>query len=649
MTDLHAILKQYWGYDTFRPFQEDAIKTVLNGIDTLVLLPTGGGKSVCFQVPVLAMEGVCIVVTPLIALMKDQVEQLKRRSIFAAAIHSGMSKNEIDITLDNCIHGNTKFLYVSPERLRTDIMVARVKQMNVCLLAIDEAHCISAWGYDFRPAYLLISDFRKIIAGVPSPAGKRQDVPLMALTATATEEVRADILEKLEMRNARVFKQSFARANLSYSAFSEENKERKLLQILKNVAGTAIVYVRTRKRTKELADWLNRQGISAQNYHAGLPFRERSDRQTAWIKNQVRVVVATNAFGMGIDKPDVRAVVHFDLPDNLEAYYQEAGRAGRDEQKAYAVALFTKIDLEELSESVERKYPPIEVLKRVYQALANYYKLAVGGGEFASFDFDIQEFTGVFGLAVNETHYALKLLEEEGFLQLSESFNDASKIHFLVDNRQLYDFQIRYQEMDSFIKVILRMYGGELFTEYVRISENELGQVYFAPENEVVKKLKFMHEREIIDYEPRKSKPQLTFLTPRYDATLLPLNVFEINKKKERDIKKARAVAHYASHTRICRTLLLLEYFNEFDAEACGVCDICIQNKKNELAQNPGLETTLTNFLAQNGPVTPNELGIAFEDIPEKDFLQTLQQLIKEETIRYDDAGKLSLTNKTQH
>ncbi|UON82063.1 RecQ family ATP-dependent DNA helicase [Dyadobacter chenwenxiniae] len=639
MTNLHAVLKQYWGYDTFRPFQEDAIKTVLNGIDTLVLLPTGGGKSVCFQVPVLAMEGVCIVVTPLIALMKDQVEQLKRRSVSAAAIHSGMSKNEIDITLDNCIHGHTKFLYVSPERLRTDIMIARVKQMNVCLLAIDEAHCISAWGYDFRPAYLLISDFRKLLP----------KVPVMALTATATEEVRADILEKLEMRNARVFKQSFARANLSYSAFSEENKERKLLQILKNVSGTAIVYVRTRKRTKELADWLSRQGISAQNYHAGLPFRERSDRQTAWIKNQVRVVVATNAFGMGIDKPDVRAVIHFDLPDNLEAYYQEAGRAGRDEQKAYAVALFTNIDLEELSASVERKYPPIEVLKRVYQALANYYKLAVGGGEFVSFDFDIQEFTGIFGLAVNETHYALKLLEEEGFLQLSESFNDASKIHFLVDNRQLYDFQIRYQEMDSFIKVILRMYGGELFTEYVRISENELGQVYFAPENEVVKKLKFMHEREIIDYEPRKNKPQLTFLTPRYEAALLPLNIFEIERKKDRDIKKARAVAHYAAHTRICRTLLLLEYFNEFDAEACGVWDICIQNKKTELAQNPDLETALVTFLVQNDPITPNDLGKAFETIPEKDFLQTLQHLIKEETIRYDTTGKLSLTNKTQH
>ncbi|KAA6439635.1 RecQ family ATP-dependent DNA helicase [Dyadobacter flavalbus] len=638
MIDLHSVLNQYWGYDSFRPFQEEAIRTVLNGMDTLVLLPTGGGKSVCIQVPVMVSEGVCIVVTPLIALMKDQVEQLKKRGIPAASIHSGMSRNEIDFTLDNCVHGNTKFLYVSPERLRTDIMIERVKKMKVCLLAVDEAHCISAWGYDFRPSYLLIADFRKLISGVP----------VMALTATATEEVRADILNKLQMRNARVFKQSFARANLSYSAFLEESKERKLLQILKNVSGSAIVYVRTRKQAKELADWLNRQGISAYGYHAGLPFRERSDRQSAWIKNQVRTVVATNAFGMGIDKPDVRAVIHFDLPDNLEAYYQEAGRAGRDEKKAYAVALFNKIDLEELSAGINRKYPSAETLKRVYQALANYYKIPTGGGEFAGFSFDIQEFTGTFGLPVNETHYALKLLEEEGFIQLSENFNDLSKIHFLIDNRQLYDFQIRYQELDSFIKTMLRLYGGELFTEYVRISESELAQIYFAPETEIIRKLKFLQERDIIDYEPRRDKPQLTFLTPRYEAALLPLNIFEIEKKRDRDLKKAYAVARYASHTKICRTLLLLEYFNEFDAQECGVCDICIQNRKNELTKETGLEQALIRFLNQNGPMGPRDLLKAFESISENSFTHTIKQLIEDEIVRYDSLGKLALTNRTQ-
>ncbi|WP_149241358.1 ATP-dependent DNA helicase RecQ [Dyadobacter sp. 32] len=633
MNALQSILKQYWGHDTFRPVQEEAIRAVLNGDDTLVLLPTGGGKSVCFQVPVLAMDGVCIVVTPLIALMKDQVEQLKKRDVSAAAIHSGMNRHEIDITLDNCIHGHTKFLYVSPERLRTDIMIARAKQMNICLLAVDEAHCISAWGYDFRPAYLLISDFRKLISRVP----------VMALTATATEEVQADIMDKLEMRNPKVFLQSFARANLSYSSFKEENKERKLLQILKNVPGTGIVYVRTRKRTKELADWLNRQGVRALAYHAGLPFKDRADRQTSWIRNQVRVVVATNAFGMGIDKPDVRSVIHYDLPATLEAYYQEAGRAGRDEKKAYAVALFNAIDLEELAENVERKYPPMQMLRRVYQSLANYFKIAVGAEELSGFSFDIQDFAGIFGLVVNETHYALKLLEEEGFIHLSENFNDPSRLHFLVDNRQLYDYQIRYPEFDSFIKVILRNYGGELFSEYVKISESEIGQIYFAPVAEVIQKLNFLKERGIVDYEPARDKPQLSFLTPRYDAELLPLNVYEIEKRRERDRRKIRAVVAYASNVNRCRTILLLEYFNEMDGTNCGVCDICLKNKKTEDGPSEELANAILSYLHNLGPALPRDLAHAFEDVKEQILLQTLHLLLEQEYIAYDSAGKLAL------
>ncbi|REA55267.1 RecQ family ATP-dependent DNA helicase [Dyadobacter luteus] len=632
MTDLHAILKQYWGYDQFRPLQEDTIRCVLNATDTLVLLPTGGGKSICFQVPVMAMEGVCIVVTPLIALMKDQVEQLKRRNISAAAIHSGMNRHEIDITLDNCIHGHTKFLYVSPERLRTEIMIQRAKQMKICLLAIDEAHCISAWGYDFRPSYLLISDFRDLLPGVP----------VMALTATATEEVRVDIIDKLKMKSARVFKQSFARANLSYSAFAEENKERKLVQILKNVPGTSIVYVRTRKRTKELADSLIRNGIPALAYHAGLPFKDRGDRQSAWIRNQTRVVVATNAFGMGIDKPDVRSVVHYDLPENLEAYYQEAGRAGRDEKKAYAVALFNKIDLEELIESVERKYPPFELIRRVYQALANYYKIPVGGSEFVNYNFDIKDFTGIFGLPVNETHYALKLLEEEGFIQLGENFNEPSKLHFIVDNRQLYDFQIRYREMDSFIKVILRLYGGELFTEYVKISESEIAQIFFAPQQEVIKKLVFMQERDILVYEPRRDQPQITYMTPRFEAALLPLNIREIEKKKKRDLDKASAVVDYASHTKQCRTLLLLEYFNEFDASPCGICDICIEKKKSDFFDDDKMQAIL-DFIREHEHITPKALSKAFDYVPEKTLSAILRKFIEEEIIHYNMVGELTL------
>ena len=408
---IHDILKQYWNYDSFRPLQEDIIQSILSRRDTLALLPTGGGKSVCFQVPALAKEGVCIVVTPLIALMKDQVEQLKRRRIMAAAIYSGMNWHEIDIVLDNCIHGTTKFLYVSPERLRTDIFLTRVKQMKVSLLAIDEAHCISQWGYDFRPAYLQIAAFRQLL-----PA-----VPLIALTASATDPVKIDICEKLEMREPAVFQSTFARANLSYSAFFEENKDARLLRILQNVQGSSIIYVRNRRRTKDVADWLNRNGIRADFYHAGVPNKQRSEKQEAWIRNRSRVMVATNAFGMGIDKPDVRSVIHIDLPDTLEAYYQEAGRVGRDGQRAYAVALYSQRDLDELARNVDQKYPPIDLLRRVYQALSNYYKVPVGGGEFDTFDFDLQDFTGTFGLPLSETHFAIKLIEEEGFVQLSEA------------------------------------------------------------------------------------------------------------------------------------------------------------------------------------------------------------------------------------
>lgn len=636
MNSPEQILKQYWNYDSFRPIQKEAILSVINGNDTLLLLPTGGGKSICFQVPVLMLEGVCIVVTPLIALMKDQVEQLKRRHIPAAAIHSGMNKHEIDIALDNCIHGSTRFLYVSPERLRTDLMKERAKQMKICLLAIDEAHCISAWGYDFRPSYLQIAEFRALLP----------EVPVMALTATATEEVRADIIDKLQMKTVRVYKQSFARDNLSYSAFVEENKAQKLLQILKRVPGTSIVYVKTRKRTKEIADWLNKQGISAENYHGGLSHKERNDRQSAWIGNKVRVVVATNAFGMGIDKPDVRSVVHFDLPENLEAYYQEAGRAGRDGHKAYAVALFVPLDLEELLDAVERKYPPFELLKRVYQALANYYKVPVGSGELSIHDFDLQHFCGTFGLPVSETHYSLKLLEEEGFLQLSESFFEPSKLMFLVDNRQLYDFQIRYPGLDSFIKVILRLYGGESFSEYVRINETEVGQHFYAPVQEVLNKLRFLQERDIIDYEPKRDKPQLTFLTPRFDAPTLPLQVVEIKKKRARDRKKAQAVIEYASSDNRCRTLMLLEYFNEFDASECGICDNCLKKKKERELATAALAKEISIDLKENGPHHPKQLRERFDHLPEKHFLRAVKLLLENEQIEYNEQGKLIWNKK---
>ncbi|MCU0340201.1 MAG: RecQ family ATP-dependent DNA helicase [Spirosomaceae bacterium] len=631
---IHEILKKYWQYDAFRPLQEDIIQSVLAGRDTLVLLPTGGGKSLCFQVPTLAQKGVCLVITPLIALMKDQVEQLRRRGVRAAAIHSGMNWHEIDITLDNCIHGTTKFLYVSPERLRTDIFMERVKLMDVCLLAIDEAHCISQWGYDFRPSYLQIAEFRKLIP----------TVPVIALTASATEPVKHDICEKLEMRDPRVFQATFARPNLSYSAFYEENKDARLLKILQNVPGSAIVYVRNRRRTQEIAQWLSRQGIRAEFYHAGLPNKQRTDKQEAWIHNRVRVMVATNAFGMGIDKPDVRVVVHIDLPDSLEAYYQEAGRAGRDGLKAYAVALYSQKDLLELQRNITQKYPPVQTLRRTYQALANYYKIPVGGGEFERFDFDLQEFTATFGLPLSETHYALKLLEEEGFIQLTEAYNSSSKIHIVVDNRTLYDLQLKNPQFDGFLKLLLRMYGGELFTQFVHISETAIGQKHYAMEADVVKVLQSLHDLGMLVYDKQRTKPQLIFLTPRFDANMLPINQLEVEAKQATDTQRVEAVAKYVAHQKRCRTQLLQNYFGENTDNECGICDNCLNEKKKEQPRpsHTTFRKDIVKLLAFS-PLTPQQIVASFGMMHQQAAIDTLKAMLEDETIEYEEEGRLKL------
>ena len=630
---IEELLKKYWGYGAFRPLQQNIIEAVLAGRDTLALLPTGGGKSLCFQLPVLAQEGVCVVVTPLIALMKDQVAQLKRRGIAAAAIYAGMNHHEIDITLDNCVHGNTRFLYVSPERLHTDLFLARVKLMKICLLAVDEAHCISQWGNDFRPSYLQIAAFRQLI-----PA-----VPVVALTASATEAVKIDIVQQLEMKNPAVFQATFARANLSYSAFYEENKDARLLKILQNVPGTALVYVRNRRRTKEVADWLNRQGVRAAFYHAGISVKERSQKQDAWIGDKVRVMVATNAFGMGIDKPDVRAVVHLDLPDSLEAYYQEAGRAGRDGQKAYAVALYSQRDLLELQKNVTQKYPPIELVRRVYQALANYLQIPIGGGEMAFFDYDAATFTNTFGLPPSDTHYALKLLEEGGFLQLSENFYSPSKIHITADNRELYDLQLRKPEYDVFIKLLLRMHGGEAFTQFVVVSEAAIGQKYYASEAEVAKLLQGLQQAGVLVYEPQKDKPQITFLTPRYDASMLPINGLAIENKQKTDQQRIEAVAHYVQHQKRCRTQLLQHYFGENTDAECGVCDNCLaKKKKNYAPEIEKLNGEILRLLALS-PLTPQALVSTFGLKNETAVVALVRDLLGDEKIEYQADGVLAI------
>lgn len=632
---IHQILKQFWGYESFRPLQEDIIRSVLDRQDTLVLLPTGGGKSLCFQLPALALGGVCLVITPLIALMKDQVEQLRRRGISAVAIYSGMHWREIDRSLDNCIYGNVRFLYVSPERLKTEILIERVKQMNVSLLAVDEAHCISAWGYDFRPPYLQIAEFRELLP----------NVPVVALTASATPEVQQDIVEKLEMREPQVFRQTFARKNLSYSAFYEENKEARLLKVLQGVPGSAIVYVRSRRQTQEIAEWLHHQGIRADYYHAGLNAKQRSDKQDAWIHNRVRVIVATNAFGMGIDKPDVRTVVHLDVPDSLEAYYQEAGRAGRDEKKAYAVLLYNHKDLSDIEQRIVQQYPPVETLKRVYQALANFANLAIGGGQFTSIDFDLTVFCQTFQLPVTETHYALKQLQLEGFIDLGEAYFSPSKVVISVDNRALYEFQVMNPHYDLILKLLLRMYGGELFTTFVSISENALAKTARMPESDIFSLLEQLAQRSILIYDKQKDKPQLTFLTPRFDARNMPINVMELERSKQRNLAKVRAMVDYVQNPVQCRTRLLQAYFGEEPKDACGLCDHCLSQN-----QAPADPERLRQQIAEQLDAT-NGRGLAPRQLADQLNLNAdrladvIRQMLADEQLRIDAAGNLHTMN----
>ncbi|QCR24809.1 RecQ family ATP-dependent DNA helicase [Pontibacter sp. SGAir0037] len=634
MQDIHHILKNYWGYEQFRPLQEDIIRSVLSGKDTLALLPTGGGKSICFQVPALAKEGICLVVTPLIALMKDQVEQLKRRGISAVAIYSGMNRREIDIALDNCVYGQVKFLYLSPERLLTDLFQERVKRMKVGLLAIDEAHCISQWGYDFRPPYLQIAELRILLPGVP----------VIALTATATELVRLDIQEKLQFPEPNVFVKSFARANLSYSCLYTEDKISRMLEVLQRMPGQSIVYVRSRKQTVELAKFLQSRRISAAAYHAGLKFEERSAVQSAWIQDKVRVITATNAFGMGIDKPDVRLVVHMDLPESLEAYYQEAGRAGRDEKYAYAVILHGPNEVEELQKKVEEAHPPVELIRRVYQSLANYYQIAVGSGAMGNFDFDLADFSKTYKLKPLEVHHAIKRLEGEGYIQLNESYYMPSRLMLAVDNMVLYEFQVKNPEHDALLRMILRLYGGEAFTNFVKISERKIAEQLKLTDPEVKRKLEYLHKLQVVVYEPSKDAPQLVFTAPRLDALNLPLDQKKLQRLRERALGQVKEIAHYVHTGNRCRTQLLLEYFGEISDKKCRICDYCLAERKKERQEEEekALRMKVVELL-QVQPYQPKELVQQFEPKQSGAVTVLIRQMVDLGSIRYLDNGKLEL------
>ncbi|OJX88953.1 MAG: recombinase RecQ [Paludibacter sp. 47-17] len=567
------ILKQYWGYDGFRPLQGDIIQSVASGKDTLGLMPTGGGKSLTFQVPAMAMEGVCIVVTPLIALMKDQVENLQRRGIKAAAIYTGMTREEILRTLDNTVFEAYKFLYVSPERLATKIFLEKIQQTRVCLIAVDESHCISQWGYDFRPSYLRIADVRQVLPGVP----------VLALTATATPEVADDIQERLAFSGKNLFQKSFQRNNLAYVVRVTENKEEQLLHILNKIPGTSVVYVRNRKRTKEIADFLVQNGIPAEHFHAGLSNETKDARQQRWKKDETRVIVSTNAFGMGIDKPEVRTVVHMDLPDSLEAYFQEAGRAGRDEKKAWAVVLYNAADVTKMRKRVTDTFPDKAMVKKVYEALGNYYQIAVGSGLDATFPFDLMDFCARFKLPMLTAYNSIKLLEQAGYLNLTDEQDNNARVLFLAGKDDLYHLSLD-EDQDRLIHLLLRSYTG-LFTEPAYISEEVLAKRLEWKKDKLIHALIGLAKERIIQYIPRQKTPFLTFTHEREELSRIRLGKEAYDDRRERYIARAKSVLDYVREELICRNQVLLAYFGEKNTKPCGQCDICLKQKETEVGE----------------------------------------------------------------
>jgi ATP-dependent DNA helicase RecQ len=567
----HEILKQYWGYDDFRPMQLDIIRSALGGLDTLALLPTGGGKSLCFQVPALCTVGVCIVVSPLIALMKDQVYNLHRLGISAVAIYSGMTSYDIDQTLDRCVRGEVRFLYLSPERLCTELAQVRIAQMQVSFFAIDEAHCISQWGYDFRPSYLKISDIRSL----------KPQTPVIALTATATAPVVEDIQLRLGFRKDKkaVFQKSFARDNLAYVVLEEENKRAKMLDILQKVGGSGVVYVQNRRETKDIALFLQQNKISADFYHAGLPPEQRDKVQDAWIHNKTRIIVATNAFGMGIDKPDVRVVVHLTLPENLESYFQEAGRGGRDGAKAYGVLLYNGTDRERLERQYLLAFPELAEVRNIYRALGSYYQLAIGSAQGISFDFDVVDFAKRYDQDPIKTLSALKILMQEGYIELSEQVFHPAQLKIIAHKETLYKYMISNPKLEKLLKAIMRAYQG-VASHDINIREANLAQSLQISLLDLIQQLNKLHNEKIIRYTPQKNSPQVTFTQARLHEVDVIFDRARYEFLRSRYKERMQAALNYAEMPR-CRSQQLLAYFNEPKAEPCGKCDVCTGRHQN--------------------------------------------------------------------
>ena len=625
------VLRQYWGYDDFRGIQREIIESIGNGHDTLGLMPTGGGKSITFQVPALVQEGTCIVITPLIALMKDQVDNLRRRGIRAAAIYSGLTREEIIITLENCIFGDIRILYVSPERLSSELFLAKLRHMHVSFITVDEAHCISQWGYDFRPSYLEIAKIRKLLPGIP----------VLALTATATPKVVQDIQEKLSQRDFNVFRMSFERKNLAYVVRRAADKREQLIHILQRVKGTAIVYARSRRRTKEYAELLNEAGIPSTFYHAGLDSCVKDERQQAWQQNQVRVMVATNAFGMGIDKPDVRLVIHVDCPDSIEAYFQEAGRAGRDGLKAYAVLLYNDADQRKLEKRINDTFPEKDFIRQVYEHLAYFYQVGVGSGYNYTFEFNIDKFCHAFRHFPIQVDSALKILNRAGYIEYTEEQDNQARVMFTIGRDDLYRLENTSPNEEKVITALLRNYGG-LFTDYNYIDESFIASQTQLEPHQVYMTLKGLSQRHILHFIPQKKTPYIRYTQRREDMEhiMLPPVIYE--ERKEQYTERIHAMVGYATDDAVCRSRQLLRYFGEKNEHDCGQCDVCLAHRPEGMVSEPRFNKAMERILALLDDGQPHPItDLRDIQLPTDELDAALEYLLKEEYIRQAD-GLLS-------
>ena len=632
MTSIHQILQQHFGHANFRPQQEDIINTVLQGNDVLALLPTGGGKSLCYQVPALAKDGLCLVISPLIALMKDQVDHLRRKNITAFSLHSGLSFYEVKQTLKAASESNCKFLYVSPERLQTNVFKEWISSLDISLIAVDEAHCISQWGYDFRPPYLKIAELRERLPGIP----------ILALTASATPDVQQDICDKLLFKKANIFRQSFAKPNLSFSAFQLPSKYNKLKEILQNVPGSALVYCKNRRRTKDIAGLLHADGIVASFYHAGLTAEQRTQRQQEWIENKTRVMVCTNAFGMGIDKPDVRTVVHMDVPESQENYYQEAGRAGRDGKKAYAVLLYSHLELEDIKLLPESKFPVMFDIRRVYQGLCNYLQIPEGIGEGQYYDFDIRVFCDRWKHEPLLVANVMKTLEQAGYIAFQENVFTPAKATFVTNKEWLYEFEKREPALEPLIKCLLRAYDG-IFTNLVSINEVNIGKIIRQPLEEVQRQMQSLAYHRIIEYQAKKDAPQVYFIYNRVAKDEVVIDHKQYAKRKLQYTTRIESIIRYATNDKLCRSEILRKYFGEEKTETCGICDVCLHNKSKIITQKD-LEPVIAKLKTiLHQPMKLDAIRTQLPAVSKAVIEKAVQWLISEQVVGYDLQGKVFL------